>query len=161
VAGILKALALGVLAATVAACSASSPIPSGAQQVHIVVTNEAISLEPATVRAGDVYLVLDSPAEGSIVFFQSKASASATPGPLTDAELARIALGDTQGTEMGGLDAGGCDAGQNAAGRGRSGPCGNAMHVVLTPGKYAILGGSPDAGDSAAQPPMAVLEVTA
>jgi hypothetical protein len=126
----------------------------------MVVTDEAISLEPTTVRAGDVYLVLDSPADGSIVFFQSKASASATPGPLTDAELARIALGDTQGTEMGGLDAGGCDAGQNAAGRGRTGPCGNAMHVMLVPGKYAILADTPEAGSSAAQPPMAVLEVT-
>ncbi len=159
-AGTLKALAIGVLGAGVAAGSASSPIPSGAQQVHIVVTDETISLEPTTVRAGDVYLVLDSPADGSIVFFQSKASASATPGPLTDAELARIALGDTQRTEMGGLDAGGCDAGQNAAGRGRTGPCGNAMHVVLAAGKYAVLGESPEAGGSAAQPPMAVLEVT-
>jgi hypothetical protein len=38
-----------------------TPIPAGAQVVHVFATESEVRLEPATVHAGDVYLVLDEP----------------------------------------------------------------------------------------------------
>lgn len=141
-------------------CSRATPIPEGAQVVHVVITTSEVRLDPPTVRAGEVYLVLDAPVSGSFAFVERKAAADATPGPLSDDDLARLARGDTQGTSVGGLDAGGCSEEQNAEDRGRMGPCGNVMKVSLVDGKYAIVGGSPE-GDPATGrvPPSAVLQV--
>jgi hypothetical protein len=133
-------------------------MPEGAQEVHIVITESEVRLEPATVRAGDVYLVLDSPEEGSIVFVQRKHTAEETPGPMTDEDLARLADGDVQYTAMEGIDAGGCSAEQNAEARGQMGYCGNVFKVTLSEGKYAVLGNGPgNPGDPPSS--MAVLEV--
>jgi hypothetical protein len=146
---------LCLMATVLVGCgSGSTPIPAGAQEVHVVITESEVRLDPATVRAGDVYLVLDAPADGSIVFVEQQLTATETPGPLSDEALERLAGGDTEGTAIGGIDAGGCDPAQNAAARGHTGPCGNAMHLVLVEGKYAILGDAPEL-----QPQMAVLEV--
>lgn len=152
---------VGLLAVVLVGCSRATPIPAGAQQVHVVITGSEVRLDPATVRAGEVYLVLDAPLEGSIVFVQRKRTAAESPGPLSDDDLARLAQGDTQGTEIGGMDAGGCSAAQNAEDRGQMGPCGNVMKVVLREGKYAIVGGAPEVDPTTGlpPPPMAVLEV--
>ena len=50
----------------VAACDVREPvvIPPGAQVVHVTVTDDAVELEPASVQAGDVYLVLEGPNAG-------------------------------------------------------------------------------------------------
>ena len=45
-------------------CLAMTPIPPGAQEVHVVITESEVRLDPATFRAGDVYLVLDGPVPG-------------------------------------------------------------------------------------------------
>jgi hypothetical protein len=147
----------GLLA--LAGCARSTPIPAGGQEVHVAVTDTEVRLVPSTVRAGDVYLVLDAPPAGSFAFVE-RARAGETPGPLTDADLARLARGDTEGTSIGGLDAGGCAPDQRAEDRGRMGPCGNVMQVSLAPGKYALVGGSPE-GDptTGARPPIGVLTV--
>jgi len=146
---------VGLLATAVVGCGpASTPIPSGAQEVHVVVTESEVRLEPATVNAGDVYLVLDAPPDGSIVFVEQQLAAGDTPGPLSDEALDRLAQGDTEATAIGGIDAGGCSPEQDAAARGHMGPCGNVMKVVLVEGKYAVLGDAPEL-----QPPMAILEV--
>jgi hypothetical protein len=115
------------------------PIPSGAQVVHVSISESEVRLEPATVRAGDVYLVLDEPANGGFGFV-SRSAGPDTFGPLSDDDLERLAHGDTEATAMDGVDAGGCSPEQDAASRGQMGPCGNVMQAVVAPGKYAILG---------------------
>ena len=136
-------------------------IPPGAQQVHIVVADAEVRLEPTKVRAGAVYLVLEAPPTGSIVPLQRKRAPAEAPGPLSDEDLARLAEGDTEGTQMDGIDAGGCSAEQDAEDRGLMGPCGNVFNVTLVVGKYAIFGATPEvdpaSGESA--PPIAIFEV--
>jgi len=151
---------VSLLVVALLGCSRATPIPEGAQVIHVVITSSEVRLEPPTVRAGDAYLALDAPVGGSFAFVERKAAADATPGPLPDDDLARLARGDTQGTSIGGLDAGGCSREQNAEDRGLMGPCGNVMQVALVAGTYAIVGGSPE-GDPAVGrlPPVAVLEV--
>jgi hypothetical protein len=147
------------------------PIPAGAQVVHVVATESEVRLDPTTVHAGDVYLVLDEPLDGSFDLVSLKRTAEATPGPVSDDDLERLAHGDTEGTSMEGFSAG-CGPAQQAESRGQTGPCGNAFKVVLTAGMYAILGPGwtmmetepsvdPTAGPGGFVPPptMAVLEV--
>jgi hypothetical protein len=135
-------VSLLVLLMIILGCGPSqAPIPPGAQQVHVVVTGAEVRLMPATVRAGDVYVVLDTPGS-SVGFVQRRRSATDTPGPLTDDDLARVARGDTEGTAIGGFDDSGCSAEQRAEGRGKMGPCGNVFKMVLTPGRYAFFTGN-------------------
>ena len=148
-----------------------TPIPPGAQVVHVVATVSEVRLDPAIVRSGAVYLVLDAPLDGGFNFVERKRIADETPGPLSDDDLARLAHGDTEGTSIGGVSSG-CNASQRAEDRGLMGPCGNVMMATLRPGKYAILGPGwteqetepsldPTAGPGGfvAPPTMAVLEV--
>ena len=136
-----------------AACTGNAPIPSGAQQVQVTVTDSSVDLQPGSVAAGDVYLVLD---DGSISFVERKAGAYATSGPLTDEQIAQIVAGDLQDTSISGVEANNCDPEQNAAARGMTGPCGNVMFVSVQPGSYLIVGGTPETGGA----PSAVLTVT-
>lgn len=150
-----------LIIALAAGCSRATPIPDSAQVVRVVITASDVRLDPAIVRPGEVYLVLEAPAEGSFAFVERKSAADASPGPLSKDDLARLMRGDTQGTAISGLDAGGCSAEQNAQDRGQLGPCGNVMMVVVIEGIYAIVGGSPE-GDplTGRPPPLAVLEVS-
>ncbi len=147
---------LGLLAAAVAACGrGQATIPPGGQQVHVSVTESEVRVDPATVRAGDVYIVLETPGS-SVGFAQRKRSAEETPGPLSDDDLKRLAGGDTEGTAIGGFDDIGCSADQRAEDRGQMGYCGNVFKEALTPGKYAFLLGDPE-GEGPQS--IAVLEV--
>ncbi len=164
---------LGVLGGVLAGCGPSqTPIPPGAQVVHVAVTERGVRLDPSIVHPGDVYLVLDQPVDGSIRFVERKPGAADAVGPLSDDDLAALAQGDTFATSISGLDAGGCAPQQNAESRGRMGPCGNVMKVAVMTGKYAILGArwtemetepsvDPTTDPSELVPPqeMAVLEV--
>jgi hypothetical protein len=164
---------LSLVAGMLVGCGrGQTPIPAGAQVVHVVATESEVSLDPSTVHAGEVYLVLDAPLDGSISFVERKSDAAETPGPLSDDDLARLAQGDTEGTAIGGLDAGGCSPEQDAEDRGQMGYCGNVMKVVVVEGKYAVLGpgwtemetepsADPTADPAGFHPPqsMAVLEV--
>jgi hypothetical protein len=145
-----------LLVSAVAGCGrGQATIPPGGQQVHVSITGSEVRLDPASVRAGDVYVVLDTP--GSAVgFAQRKRSAAETPGPLTEEDLDRLAGGDTEGTSIGGFDDIGCSADQRAEDRGLMGYCGNVFHEVLTPGKYAVFLGGPE-GEGPRS--IAVLEV--
>lgn len=163
---------LGLLAALLVACGRGQrPIPPGAQQVHVVVSASGVHLEPDTVRAGDVYVVLDTP-RSSVGFVERKRTQAEAPGPLSDDDLARLARGDTEGTAMGGFDLSGCSDAQRAEDLGQQGYCGNVFKVVLQAGKYAFLGPgwklqetepstNPTAGPGGFSPPssMTVLEV--
>ncbi len=136
----------------------AEPLPVGAQIVRISVSNTQVVLEPREVQTGDVYLMVD---QGSISFVSRQAAADAEPGPLSDAELARLALGDRFHTSTTGVDAGGCSPEQDLAARGMLGPCGNVLQVTVLPGKYAVIGGPPDVDPvTGRMAPMAVLEVT-
>jgi hypothetical protein len=110
-----------------------------------VVAGDELRLTPATVRAGDVYVVLDTPGS-SVGFAQRQRTATETPGPLSDDDLERLAQGDTEGTAVGGFDDTGCSEDQRAESRGRMGPCGNVFRIVLTEGKYAFFTGNLDGG---------------
>jgi hypothetical protein len=149
-----------LLAGILAGCGlGQAPIPPGAQQVHVVVTGAEVRLTPATVRAGDVYVVLDTPGS-SVGFGQRQRSATETPGPLTDDDLDRLSRGDTQGTAIGAFDDSGCSPEQRAEGRGLMGPCGNVFKVVLTPGRYAFFTGNLEDRAAGGYPgSIAVLEV--
>ena len=134
-------------------------VPAGAQLVGVSVTGSEVRLDPATVRAGDVYVVLETPGS-SVGFAQRKSTAEEQPGPLTDDDLARLARGDTQGTAIGGFDDSGCSPEQRAEDRGRMGPCGNVFKLVLGAGRYAFFAGDLDGappGDYSGS--IAVLEV--
>jgi len=50
---------VGLLAGLLVGCDGSARIPPGAQQVHVVATDTEVRMDPPTVHAGDVYLVLD------------------------------------------------------------------------------------------------------
>jgi len=149
-----------LLAGSLAGCGrGQTPIPYGAQQVHVQVIGSEVRLDPATVPAGDVYVVLDTP-RSSVGFAQRQATAAETPGPLREEDIERLARGDTQGTAIGGFDNLGCSEEQRAEDRGQMGPCGNVFKVVLTPGKYAFYSGNLDGGASGEGPrSIAILEV--
>jgi hypothetical protein len=163
-------LVLGCLAAVLVACGRGrTPVPAGAQVVHIVAVDPEVQLDRTTVRAGDVYMVLDTPR--SSVGFAFRQRGSLETGPLSDDDIARLALGDSQGLGIAGWDLGGCSDEQRAEDRGYLGYCGNVFKEVLVPGKYAFLGpawdvmmvgrsAAPTAGPPAPLPPsIAVLQV--
>ena len=155
----LVSLLVLVTAILVGCGPSQAPIPPGAQELHVVVTGEELRLEPTTVRAGDVYVVLDTPGS-SVGFAQRRRTATETHGPLSEDDLDRLARGDTQGTSIGGFDDTGCSAAQRAESRGRMGPCGNVFRIVLSEGKYAFFTGNLDGGPSGDYSgSIAVLEV--
>ena len=149
----LPAAATAATLLALAACTGNAPIPSGAQQVQVTVTSSGVELQPDSVAAGDVYLVLD---DGSISFVERKAGAYATTGPLSDEQITQIGAGDLQDTSVSGLEANTCDSEQNAAARGMTGPCGNVMLVTVQPGSYLIVAGAPEEAGA----PSAVLTVS-
>ena len=145
------------------ACEPSTAVPVAAKLVHVVVTDSSVRIAPASVQAGDVYLVLDEPTS-QVVFVQRKASAAETPGPLSADDLRRIGSGDTQFTDIQGFDMAGCTQDERAADRGRlriPGHCGNVFLIPsLTAGSYALLAMDPAAIPPGTGIPVAVLEVT-
>lgn len=134
---------VGLLAGSMIGCGqGAEPVPPGAQLVHLVATQSEVRLDPATAHAGDVYLELDEPVDGSFAFVELKRTAEETPGPLSDNDLERLAHGDTEGTSIASYGVV-CDPAQRPRDRGklaRPGGCGNVWKFVLVEGKYAILG---------------------
>ncbi len=47
----------------------------------------------------------------------------------------------------------------DAEARGKTGPSGNVIKCVVAPGRYAIVGGSPEGDPGGALPPMEILTV--
>jgi hypothetical protein len=146
---------LGLTAGMIAGCGTThTAIPAGAQQVHLVVTASDLQVTPATVHAGDVYVVMDT--QGAVSFVQRQATASGTPGPLTDADLARLAKGDTEGTAIEGFEYAGC-ADACSQPHDWMGYGGNTSKLVLAPGKYAFTVDDPNAGKTVLVPPKALV----
>jgi hypothetical protein len=166
VAGVTRLRRLGaaaaLLAVGLAACAGPRPaIPANAQLVHVA-AGPSVQVEPDTVRAGDIYIVLEEPTT-SVVFVRRMAAPGDVAGPLTEEDLRRLADGDTQGTSIEGFETSGCDAGQRAEDLGRlkvPGGCGNVFWVPgLVPGRYAFLAEDPATLSPGAAVPVAVLEV--
>jgi hypothetical protein len=153
-------LVIGLVGGIPIGCAGVTQVPADAQQVHIEDADSSLRLEPATVRAGDVYVVLDGPGQ-SVLFVARDPTAEATPGPMSDDDLDRLSRGDTQATSIEAISVG-CSAEQRAAARGKVGYCGNVYKLVLVPGKYAFLLDSPDSDPPQPVRPgsMAILEVT-
>ena len=127
----------------------------------MTITDTSIELSPNVVRAGEVFLVLDSPVDGHLVFISGTPAGGPPDEPLDSGALDRLKRGDTEGTTISGMEAGGCSEEQDEEDRGMTGPCGNVMKVDVAPGMYAIMAESPE--DNAGHPspaPMAVLTVT-
>jgi hypothetical protein len=115
-----------------ASCGGQTRIPPGAQQVRVTGTASEVVLDPPTVGAGDVYLVI----EGRVLFMEHAAGWQGDqPGPMSDEQLARLSQnGDqelTGGTEL------------------YPGYAGNVYKLTLAAGKYAFLPGA-DGEDPAA-----------
>jgi len=107
-----------------------------------MVTKSTVTINPTSVRSGDVFVVLDGPVL-NVGFAQRKWTAEETPGPLSDDDIDRLANGDLQGFELGGMSVG-CDEAQRAEDRGKQGYCGNVRRQVLSVGKYAFYIQDPD-----------------
>jgi hypothetical protein len=149
-----------VLALAVVGCDRATAIPPGAQVINVTIAGPNVVLDPPTATAGDVYLVVDAPPNSSLSFVEAQAAPDAVPGPLSDADLARLARGDTALTSITGFDPGGCSADQAAADRGKMGPCGNVMKIVVVPGTYAFLSGAPEPDPATGKVlPITVLDV--
>ena len=100
------AVVLGVM--LVAVWGSPPKIPIGAQAVRIVVEGDEVRLDPSTVRAGDVYFVTDAGTDAGghrdVAFvsagYGSQCPPCATPLPMSDEAVARLAEGDYQGTAV-------------------------------------------------------------
>jgi len=129
------------LAGTLGGCETATAIPAGAQQVHVDATGATVRLDPTTVRAGDVYLVVDLPPEDAQLAMLDESGR-----PLSDADLARLTqAGDGQGLLIMGID--------NSC-------CGNVHKETLSAGKYAFVLHADSMGPGVPPPPVTVLEVT-
>jgi len=121
---ILSAMVTGTVLAAgmVTACDTAMRVPPGGQHVRVVGTGTEVRLDPPTVRAGEVYFVL----EVSALFFQHSAAVQGEQsGPMTEDALARLAQnGDTFHTSSGELS---------------PGYAGNVYKFTLAAGKYAFL----------------------
>ena len=142
--------ALAVLIASVTpGCDVHTPmaVPAGAQQVRVMVSESEVRLSPTTVRAGDVYLVLDGPGQGfSFVTLGG--------GPFDDAAIARLGDGDLQDTAIEAFQVT-CGPNEWSEDHGWEG-CGNVFRVFVSEGQYAILA----PGEAPGVPPtMTVLQV--
>jgi hypothetical protein len=161
----IKRVALLLLGPVLLVACASNPTPApDAKYVRVLANEVAIQLHPATVRVGnDIYLVLEPPTD-HVVFIEGKPTAEAVPGRLTEADLARLATGDLQGTSLQGFEMTGCGGDALEADRGKlrvPGNCGNVFWLPdLEPGKYAFLLEDPAGRPEGAPIVMTVLEVT-
>ena len=110
-----------ILALIALACTPRTTIPLGAQQIRLVGTPTEVRLTPSTVRAGDVYVVV----EGTGALLVEKSDAPQATRPFTDDELADfIRTGDTFHTAIQDVTAG---------------HAGNVWKLTLGPGMYAFL----------------------
>jgi len=138
---------VGLVAAVVAVWGSPLRIPTGAQEVHIVVTATAVRLEPAIVHAGDVYFTVDEPDDPSghagftFVGRGYPGQIGGDPQPMSDDDVARLARGDYQGT-------------------GSQSGWGDQAKFTLSEGNYVFLIAGPGGGLPGVPPmSMAVLEV--
>ena len=114
-------VATSIVTLLAGACTPRTTIPAGAQQIRLVGTPTEVRLTPSTVRAGDVYVVI----EGTGALLVEKSDAPQATRPFTDDELADfIRTGDTFHTSIQDVTAG---------------YAGNVWKLTFGPGTYAFL----------------------
>jgi hypothetical protein len=154
----VRLVSLIILIGAVGGCGSAIAIPPGAQQVHVVATVSEVHVTPATVRAGDVYLVFDVPhgAGQDDSALAAQGVELQMVGPLTDAALARLAQTGDAGEGVGYQSLG---VAYHCGLPWEHASCGNVDKETLVVGKYAFdLGGT--SGPQPVPPTsMAVLEV--
>lgn len=132
-----------LLIVTLVGCTTGTAIPPGAQTVNVVASDTAVRVDPTTVHAGNVYLVLAVPQRG--VELVSRGGSSARK-PLGPDDLVRVAHNvDAEGLALEGLSVS-C--------------CGNVFKVALPAGRYAFVLRDATAGVGRPPESMAVLEVS-
>lgn len=129
-------------------------IPQGAQVVRVFADDESVQLVPASVQAGDVYLVLEGP-NPAITFVSRPPGPGAELEGMDEDQARRVAEGDFQDTGIDGISVT-CAADAWTEERHWTG-CGENVKLTLAPGFYGVLARSDDPGVA---PVMAVLEVT-
>jgi hypothetical protein len=140
---IVHAARIILLMAIVVGCATRTAIPSGAQTLNVVATDTAIRLEPTTVRAGNLYLVLDVPQRGVELVYRGGSNARE---PLTAEDLAQVSQNvDAEGLALESFSVS-C--------------CGNVFKVSLPAGRYAFILRDPTAGVGRPPASLAVLEVS-
>lgn len=145
------------LAVVLAGCGCAWDMPAGVQQLHVGVGPSEVRLTPATVHAGDVYVVMDSPCTS--VGFVWHAQGSVEIAPMSDDDLARFGRGDLLNTGTSTFDDNRCASGSPPTVTGdRMGECGNVQKTTLAVGKYAFFLAGPDSVTPRA---VTVLEVVA
>ena len=134
----LRFVAVMALVGSIGGCEpAPVAIPPGAQQVAVAVSATTVTLAPAEVPAGDIYLVLTFPAGGPGEVWLVRTG----NGGLSDAQLVQL-------TQTG-------DAGQGIFQESMSASCcGNVVKKTLVAGKYAIILPGPT-GSATVVPPLA------
>lgn len=148
------ALVLSLLAAGTG-CDVHEPIviPAGAQVVHLTATDDEVQVDPASVAAGEVYVVLEGP-KPTIYLVSNQSGPDSDPRGMTPAELARLADGDMQFTLT---DAFAVTCGFDAWTEDRHWEgCGENVRLTLAPGFHAFVASDEVPG---VRPVMAVLEV--
>ena len=100
---LVACVALSVaVTAGLAGCERALVIPSGAQTVHATVTRDSVRLEPTTVHAGTIYLVIDSDGTEGLFIGGLEIGGDEPDHPglvgLTDEHLDAILHGDLHNT---------------------------------------------------------------
>lgn len=144
----VAALWLGLLLVlgSVAGCEGRTVVPPGAQEVHLTIDGAGIHLAPATVRAGQVYLVIDTPGATPLMIQQLETD-TGPPGGLSDERLASVMAGDSYHTM---ITSGFANGGE---------PHGNATRLELSPGRHAFTTHEPS-GAPFRTGELAILTVT-
>jgi hypothetical protein len=110
-----------LVAALAGACVSQTTIPPGAQQVRLASTSSGVTIAPATVRAGQVFVIVEGPG----ALFIAKSGGPGESTGFSDADVERIAAtGDLFHTSTQDLT---------------SGYAGPVQELGLTPGKYILM----------------------
>ncbi|HEX2883773.1 MAG TPA: hypothetical protein VHQ42_04295 [Candidatus Limnocylindria bacterium] len=121
--------------------------------MHIELGAEHVELAPASVPAGNVYLVLDGPGQGWELVSRGSV-ATEERSPLDAAQVERVRAGDLQSTTIELFQVTCAPDAWTAASRWEG--CGNVTRLALRPGLYLIR---PPGGEPGVVVPSAVLEV--
>jgi hypothetical protein len=134
---------ISLLVVVLIGCTTRTAIPPGAQTVNVTATDSPVRVDPATVRTGDVYLVLDVPQRG--VELVSRGGSNARE-PLSADDLLQLAQNvDSEGLALESLSVS-C--------------CGNVFKVSLPAGRYAVILRDATAGVGRPPESMAILDVS-
>lgn len=122
----------GVIASLAAACVSKLTVPPGAQAVHLTMDDAGIHLDPDTVHAGDVYLVIDTFGAEPVLIQESTGDAGEQA--LSEERLRAVLRGEAYRIS---ISSGFASGGE---------PYGNVNLLELTPGVHMFATRDPTGG---------------